>query len=548
MLRSFTHPFGTPLGRRGKGLFLSVFLTAVCALGASTAYAGPPSLLQVSAGGEHTCFVRASGALFCFGKNWSGQTSDTPLGLGAVTQVSAGGTATCVRRQSDGTAACWGTFLGVRESAPVGLGSVLQVSAGETNACAIKTDSTVECWGNDSHGQSTVPVDLGTVTQLSAGGTATCAVKASDSSVVCWGDGPGGPSGVPKDLPAVKQISAGLDHSCAVTTTDQLICWGSNAYAQQLPPSDLGTVLGVSAGYAATCAITADRLVRCWGVGSTGSLAVPATVGAVTQISSGGGHMCAVKVNSGLVCWGVNAAGQATVPGSGALVDFGSAAGLDFGDLQGGQKSVVLRIPVLSRSLDELQADLRVSAVDVTDDGGGAFSIVSQNCTATPAPNGGYCVVRVRFRPQIWVRGDVNGSLTITDSSVAGTHVIPLTGAALAPQSFLVNDLGWTPPGHPYIASLSWDASDACKVTVTIVQPVKKVITIRKGRKKVRKTVTQNKPLTLFANRPYAAGLAAYGWDGQINHKLLARGNWAVTLTATSIRGKATTVEYLRIP
>ena len=59
--------------------------------------------------------------------------------------------------------------------------------------------------------------------------------------------------------------------------------------------------------------------------------------------------------------------------------------------------------------------------------GGSVFKIASNGCTTIAA--GASCVINVGFRPP--AVADYTGELTITDSSVAGTHVIPLTGSGL---------------------------------------------------------------------------------------------------------------------
>ncbi|MDE2959308.1 MAG: RCC1 domain-containing protein, partial [Chloroflexota bacterium] len=70
---------------------------------------------QVSAGGSHTCGIKANGQVVCWGLNSSEGRATSPTG----------------------------TFH--------------QVSAGATHTCGIKTNGQVVCWGGNRQGQATPP-------------------------------------------------------------------------------------------------------------------------------------------------------------------------------------------------------------------------------------------------------------------------------------------------------------------------------------------------------------------------------------------------------
>ena len=63
-------------------------------------------VIAVAAGDNHTCAVKASGELVCFGYNQDGRC-DTPADLGPVIAVAAGNHHTCAVKAS-GELVCFG--------------------------------------------------------------------------------------------------------------------------------------------------------------------------------------------------------------------------------------------------------------------------------------------------------------------------------------------------------------------------------------------------------------------------------------------------------
>jgi alpha-tubulin suppressor-like RCC1 family protein len=123
------------------------------------------------AGSYHTCASTAAGALFCWGNNQSGElglgarddgrhTSNQVPGLTNVVEVTAGGGHTCARMAS-GAVSCWGygpigdgANTTAYTPAPVkGLTDAVSLMSGEDHACARRANGKIVCWGSDSAGQ-----------------------------------------------------------------------------------------------------------------------------------------------------------------------------------------------------------------------------------------------------------------------------------------------------------------------------------------------------------------------------------------------------------
>lgn len=324
-------------------------------------------VVQISTGWYHTCALLDNGAVRCWGYGFFGQ-----LGYGdnisrsepgaddvivsstnRVVQISAGGFHTCALLDN-GRVRCWGLDdngqLGYGKNdylferhvlLPSSVGdvnvssdhSVVQISAGRDHTCALLADGNVRCWGDGSGGclgygstgnvgdrPSTVPSIVGDVlvstsyrvVQISAGTGHTCAVL-SNGGVRCWGYGGSGRLGygntanvgdVPTALPsmvgdvnvsstaAVIQVTCGFAHTCALLDNGKVRCWGDGDYGKlgygnlqnvgdsiATLPSFSGDVsvasekvVQVQAGGLHTCALLESGKVRCWGFGLFGQL------------------------------------------------------------------------------------------------------------------------------------------------------------------------------------------------------------------------------------------------------------------------------------
>lgn len=307
------------------------------------------SIVQIAAGAYHTCAVLSTGAIRCWGNNYSGQ-----LGYGHTDPIG-----------DDESAGSAGDI-------DIG-GSVIQITAGEHHTCALMDNGAVRCWGlgeggrlgygnwysigNDEVPATAGDVDVGgTVIQVSAGFEHTCALL-NTGAVRCWGDGTAGRLGYGHNggyvsEPATAgdvnvggtaiQITVNEWHTCALLSTGAVRCWGYanngqlgygnnhdvGAYPTMLPVTagDInvgGKVIQIVAGRNHTCALLDMGAVRCWGRGSGGQLGYgnvdhvgddesPASTGEfsvagnVIQIAAGGDHTCALFYTGAVRCWGNN--------------------------------------------------------------------------------------------------------------------------------------------------------------------------------------------------------------------------------------------------
>ena len=143
----------------------------------------------ISAGEKHTCALLSGSGVKCWGRNYYGQASDPsstyvtmPVDVGGLTsgvvEVAAGGKHTCAR-MNGGTVKCWGlgeggqlgdgvSYLHSAPVAVVGLTTGIQaLAAGGTHTCAL-VNGAAKCWGANDYlelgnpvvGASPLPVDV----------------------------------------------------------------------------------------------------------------------------------------------------------------------------------------------------------------------------------------------------------------------------------------------------------------------------------------------------------------------------------------------------
>jgi alpha-tubulin suppressor-like RCC1 family protein len=135
---------------------------------------GPKNVVDISTGKSHTC-MRRSGEVWCWGENASGQvgnnaTTDVlaPVKLGtlaSMVEVAAGGAHSCARK-NDNTISCWGSNTpgqlgdnGVSGGTSLVPVAVFQMTAaaglatGGSHTCTFLQTEITQCWGENGDGQ-----------------------------------------------------------------------------------------------------------------------------------------------------------------------------------------------------------------------------------------------------------------------------------------------------------------------------------------------------------------------------------------------------------
>lgn len=311
-------------------------------------------VVQIAAGGNHTCGLLATGDVKCYGYNSFGQ-----LGYGHTNNLG-----------DDETATSYG-YVPLGEKA-------IQIVAGLSHTCVLLESKKVRCWGLNDKGQLGLGntdnigdneqvtdvsyVNLGTteVKRLYSGTSFNCALYIN-GGIRCWGDNQYGQLGTSNNItygddeeaiaaPLVNlggsaalqmDLSTISYHVCAITAGGVLKCWGRNNFGQlglgdaidkNVPTSAVSLpkpAIMVTTGNIHTCALLSDYTVNCFGANNQGQLglglATTESVGdnelpsassnvnvgfLATQIYAGNYTTCALSFEGEAKCWGRNTQGH----------------------------------------------------------------------------------------------------------------------------------------------------------------------------------------------------------------------------------------------
>lgn len=250
--------------------------------------------VDLAGGHSHYCFLTNNQRVFCWGKNAGGEALqgvatpsqlNSPSNLSSLTsvvQLSAGFNHTCAVI-SDGSVKCWGkndfgqVGNGTSTSSPTApaialAGGVEKVRAGYQSTCAVLATGELRCWGHNSNGQ----LGLGNTTHQSA----PVSVLASSHRVV----------------DAALGLSTSSEaQTCALLSGGSARCWANNADGQlgngnqsnvALASSNSAFVThapfkNIKTGSRFTCGVLFNDSVFCWGVNTSGRVGDGSTATAI---------------------------------------------------------------------------------------------------------------------------------------------------------------------------------------------------------------------------------------------------------------------------
>ncbi|XYH92827.1 RCC1 domain-containing protein [Sorangium sp. So ce1128] len=210
-------------------------------------------VVQLASGEHHICGLLGSGNVICWGKSTYvpllgvkgvEQTAVpvTVTGLDDAVQVAISFEHTCALRAT-GEVVCWGALTtGGAAVTPVrveGIEGAVEITTGWNHDCARLASGKVLCWGNNEQSQlgdgtsepRSEPVEvlgLDDAIQVSAGSRETCALR-QGGKVVCWGTTP-----QEIDIPEAVYVSVGVvgviyDDACAALASGEIACWSTPA-------------------------------------------------------------------------------------------------------------------------------------------------------------------------------------------------------------------------------------------------------------------------------------------------------------------------------
>jgi len=230
-------------------------------------------VVDLDCGPSHTCVIRGSGSVWCWGRNESGQlgagdfeNSSSPVRVSVVDDA----------RQL----AASGSFFGG--------------TPGST--CVARASGEVWCWGNNFMGKlgdgttepRNVPVRAEMITaavSVGSGVRSSCVSVSASPFLLCWGapvaateprEAPFSVIGLPTTSSRYPGFEMSSTHACILDDAGGVWCWGSNAVGQlgdgttderpvAAQVSGLPPVVEISVGTGATCAREAMGQVWCWG-------------------------------------------------------------------------------------------------------------------------------------------------------------------------------------------------------------------------------------------------------------------------------------------
>jgi alpha-tubulin suppressor-like RCC1 family protein len=314
--------------------------------------------VALALGYTHTCALRSSGEVLCWGSDFDGELARGPhpwLGHRYVVDrkapspegFSLGIGHACI--VDEPAPVCWGALeyghaafrQGPAEGNPVvAAAGATAVTSGWLTACSARPGAAI-CWGDDLDGGSSASM-LPEVHAMAVAKDFRCAVAGPERKLWCWGWD--GPVHLPEDKRAttakqdpalltdatsIVAVGAGKSHVCWGAEDGLVTCQGSfydfdgkwhRSPSQAVKLGKLPGLEHIAGGDAYTCALAKGR-VWCWGRNMMGQLGSGSWVHPgersvieidvqVETLAAGARHACAVGEGGGVWCWGENDDGQ----------------------------------------------------------------------------------------------------------------------------------------------------------------------------------------------------------------------------------------------
>lgn len=311
----------------------------------------PTRWRRLSAGTNHTCVLRSTGEVWCWGYGYEGQLGDgrvvddyrlvhdlTPTPVRAlvsdVVALSVSGSNTTCGILRDRRVSCWGGLdlpgsfdrATSRPEIIPGLSDVVELYS-SSMVHAVHASGRVTRWeygGTSSEWgiYDAASINGGFVVRRSGYGLSAgwYGVEPTLTSV--------GTYRTIVDLEhAVRGANGGSAHnsSCAVHSDGRVSCWGrqpsGGVILRPQARTDISDAIDVTIGHRHTCVLHGDRTVSCWGDNDVGQLgngtlidsptAVPVPgLTNIVEISAGQHHTCARRSDEAILCWGSNGYSQ----------------------------------------------------------------------------------------------------------------------------------------------------------------------------------------------------------------------------------------------
>ncbi len=223
---------------------------------------------------------------------------DIPADLDSIIEITAGMNHSLALK-SNGTVVAWGRNHNGQTNVPPDLDSVIAIEAGLNYSLALKNNSTVIVWG---HNPINTPTNIDSVRAISSRLMHVLVLK-MDSTVAMWGEysTQGADFVTPPNLDSVIAIAAGSNHSLALKSNGTVVAWGDSALIKI--PEGLDSVIAIAAGFNHSTALKNNGSLVSWGAEGFNQQDIPEKVHDVIKIANGTNRSIVLKNNGDIITW-----------------------------------------------------------------------------------------------------------------------------------------------------------------------------------------------------------------------------------------------------